>query len=143
MGRPTKYKAEYAKQAVKICALGATDDELADFFEVSRSTLSLWKVQHKAFSDALKLGKEPADERIERSLYHRASGYSHPEDDIRVVNGEITITPTIKHYPPDTTACIFWLKNRRPEQWRSNPESEGGEDLAGALSRLAEKLPGA
>ena len=124
-GRPTKYKAEYAKQASKLCALGATDRDLADFFEVTVSTINLWKVSHKAFSDSLKQGKNPADDRVEMSLYHRAIGYSHEEDDIRVIDGEIVITPMIKHYPPDTTAGIFWLKNRRPEQWRANPD--GGD----------------
>lgn len=123
-GRPSKYKAEYAKQAVKLCELGATQPQLADFFEVSTSTVNLWAVQHKAFSDALKIGKAPADEKVEMSLYQRAMGYSHPEDDIKVIAGEIVITPTIKHYPPDTTACIFWLKNRKPKEWRTAPESE-------------------
>lgn len=127
-GRPTKYKAEYAKQAEKLCRLGATDAELADFFEVTVSTISLWKVKNPKFSEALKLGKGPADERVEASLYHRATGYSHPEDDIRTVNGQLVITPTTKHYPPDTTACIFWLKNRRPDQWRANPEGDTGEE---------------
>lgn len=122
MARPTKYKEEYAKQAEKLCALGATDADLADFFEVSVSTLNLWKIEHKGFSESLKLGKEPADNRVKNALYHRALGYSHPEDDIKNINGEIVITPTIKHYPPDTTACIFWLKNRLPEEFRANPE---------------------
>jgi len=121
-GRPSKYKAEYAEQAKKICNLGATDVELADFFKVSVSTLNLWKVEHQEFSESLKVGKAPADERVKFSLFHRATGYSHPEDDIRVIDGEIVITPTIKHYPPDTTACIFWLKNRLPDEFRANPE---------------------
>ena len=56
-------------------------------------------------------------------LFHRATGYEHPEDDIKSVNGEIVITPTVKHYPPDTTAAIFWLKNRRPDLWRDKVES--------------------
>jgi hypothetical protein len=122
VGRPSKYQPEYCKQAQKLCALGATDKELADFFEVSVSTLNLWKVEHPEFSESLKLGKEPADNRVRMALFHRALGYSHPEDDIRVVDGQIVITPTIKHYPPDTTACIFWAKNRMPDEFRANPE---------------------
>lgn len=122
MARPTKYKSEYAKQAEKLCILGATDADLADFFEVSVSTINLWKIEHKEFSESLKLGKEPADNRVKNALYHRALGYSHPEDDIKSVNGEIVVTPTVKHYPPDTTACIFWLKNRLPDEFRANPE---------------------
>ncbi len=127
MARPSKYDVKYAEQAKKLCALGATDAELADFFEVSVSTINLWKVEHESFSESIKVGKAPADERVKLSLYHRANGYSHPEDDIRVIEGKIVVTPTIKHYPPDTTACIFWLKNRLPEEFRATPEPDGDD----------------
>jgi len=123
-GRPTGYKPEYDEQARKLCALGATDAELANFFEVVVSTINLWKIKFPSLSESLKVGKEKADDRVENSLYHRAMGYSHPEDDIRVVNGEIVVTPTIKHYPPDTTAMIFWLKNRRSPEWRDKVTQE-------------------
>ncbi len=123
MARPTSYKPEYAKQAEVACRLGATDRDLSELFGVSTVTINAWKSQFPEFLNSLKLDKQAADERVERSLYQRALGYSHEEDDIRVVNGEIVITPTIKHYPPDTTACIFWLKNRMPEKYRANPES--------------------
>jgi hypothetical protein len=118
MARPSKYKPEYADQAVKLCALGATDMEVADFLEVDVRTLYRWKGEHEAFCQALKAGKEVADERVQRSLYARANGYEHDEVDIRVVGGEIIQTPIRKYYPPDTTAAIFWLKNRKPEEWR-------------------------
>lgn len=123
MARPTSYKPEYAKQAEVACRLGATDRDLSELFGVSTVTINAWKSQFPEFLNSLKLDKQSADDRVERSLYQRALGYSHEEDDIRVVNGEIVITPTIKHYPPDTTACIFWLKNRMPEKYRANPES--------------------
>lgn len=122
MARPEKYKDEYVKQASVACKLGATDADLAEMFSVSQRTINYWKSNFEEFANSLVLGKEPADERVKSSLYHRATGYSHPEDDIRVIDGEIVITPTIKHYPPDTTACIFWLKNRLPEEFRANPE---------------------
>lgn len=141
IGRPSKYKPEMAEQAVKLCALGATDADLADFFKVSVSTLNLWKIEHPSFSESLKVGKAPADDRVKMSLYHRACGYSHPEDDIRSVNGEIVITPTIKHYPPDTTACIFWLKNRLPDEFRANVEEKPSDDLASALLKLIQNQP--
>lgn len=118
MARPSKYKPEFAAQAAKLCALGATDAQLADFFEVAVSTINLWKSQHPEFSEAIKVPKGQADDRVEQSLYRRAMGYEHDETDIRVVQGAIVATPIRKHYPPDTTAAIFWLKNRRPEQWR-------------------------
>lgn len=123
-GRPSKYKPEFVQQAAKLSALGATDAEMADFFEVTISTFSLWKVQHKEFSEALKAAKDIADRRVETSLYNRAMGYSHEETDIRVVDGAVVMTPMVKHYPPDTTAAIFWLKNRKPQEWRDKRETE-------------------
>jgi hypothetical protein len=124
-GRPTSYKPEYADQASKLCALGATDRELADFFKVAESTLNLWKLKHKEFSESLKLGKEVADERVENSLYHRAVGYSHPDVHISNFQGAVTVTPIVKHYAPDPTSCIFWLKNRRAKDWRDKVEHTG------------------
>lgn len=123
LGRPSKYKPEYVEQARKLCALGATDSQLADFFGVAVSTISLWKVEHSDFSDALKMAKEEADAKVEQSLYRRALGYEHDEVDIRVVDHAIVQTPVRKIYPPDTTAAIFWLKNRKPGQWRDKVEN--------------------
>jgi len=122
MGRPSSLKPEMIQQAEKLCKLGATDADMADFFGVSEMTINNWKKAHPQFSLALKNGKAIADEQVERSLYDRACGYSHPEDKIFNNNGEEMIVPTTKHYPPDTTACIFWLKNRKPEEWRDRRE---------------------
>jgi hypothetical protein len=124
MARPSKYKPEYAEQAAKLCKLGATDAQLADFFEVSVSTINLWKLEHAEFSESIKVPKAEADERVTQSLYRRAMGYEHDEVDIRVVGGEVVQTPIRKHYPPDTTAMIFWLKNRQPGEWRDKVEQE-------------------
>lgn len=117
-GRPTKFKPEYVEQARKLCELGATDRELAEFFKVKEQTVNNWKAAYPDFFEALKLGKDAADKRVEQSLYRRALGYSH--DSVHVTNfqGAVTLTPIVEHFPPDTTACIFWLKNRKPEQWR-------------------------
>jgi len=123
VGRPSKFKPEFVEQAEKLCRLGATDIEIADFFGIDVRTLHRWKGTHPEFCHSLKTGKEEADERVERSLYVRANGYEHDEVDIRVLNGEIVQTPIRKFYPPDTTAAIFWLKNRRPEQWRDKVET--------------------
>lgn len=118
------YKDDYAKQAEKLCLLGATDDDLADFFEVDVRTISRWKIVHDEFCQALKVGKDKADDMVERSLYQRALGYTHDEDKVFNNNGESMIVPTKKHYPPDTTAAIFWLKNRRKEVWRDRVEND-------------------
>lgn len=126
-GRPTKFKPEYVNIIKAMCELGATVTELADALGVADSTVYLWATKYPELQDAMKLGRDAADERVVNALYHRALGYSHPEDDIRVVNGQIEITPTVKHYPPDATSMIFWLKNRRPTEWRQQPEADDGE----------------
>lgn len=118
-GRPSSFKPEYVEQARKLAELGATDREAADFFEVAESTLYLWKHTHPEFSEALKVGKDAADARVEQSLYRRALGYTHDAVKIHVASdGGITQVPFTEHYPPDTTAAIFWLKNRKKDEWR-------------------------
>lgn len=130
MGRPSKYQPQFAEQAVKLCRLGATDKELADFFEVTESTLNLWKQKHSEFSESLKKGKLLADAEVADALYHRAIGYEHPEDKIFQYEGQPIIVPTIKHYPPDTGAAAMWLKNRRSQNWRNRPiDTDDGEPL--------------
>jgi hypothetical protein len=123
-GRPTKYKEEYVDLAYKFCLLGADDKDLARMFDVEEQTINNWKTEHPEFFESLKRGKEEADATIAQKLYHRAKGYEHPEDKIFNDNGKPLIVPTIKHYPPDTTAAIFWLKNRQPQRWRDRVETE-------------------
>lgn len=124
MARPSKFKPEFVQQAEKLAKLGATDIEIADFFGVEARTLYRWKAENEAFCQALKAGKEEADDRVERSLFARANGYEHDEVDIRVVDKAVVQTQIRKYYPPDTTAAIFWLKNRRPAQWRETKAVE-------------------
>lgn len=119
-GRPTKYLAAYAKQAEKLGKLGATDDDLANFFEVAVSTISLWKVKHKPFSEAVKRGKVIADMEVADRLYSRAVGYKFTETTKeRGKGGKMITTKEVhKEQPPDTASAIFWLKNRQRDKWR-------------------------
>lgn len=141
-GRPSKFKPEMVEQAKKLAGKAFTDAEIADFFDIPRTTLYRWLNEHSDLRDALKLGKKSSDDRVERSLYERATGYSHPDVHISNYQGVVTVTDIVKHYPPDTTACIFWLKNRRPEHWREKTGGEGDDALSNAIGKLIEKLPG-
>lgn len=124
-GRPTKFKPEFVEQARKLAELGATDREAAEFFEVDERTIHRWKHENAEFCQSLKVGKETADARVEQSLYRRALGYSHDATKIAVnAQGEVTQVPFTEHYPPDTTAAIFWLKNRKPADWRDKTDHE-------------------
>lgn len=127
-GRPSKFRPEFVEQSKKLAMLGLTDAEMAKQFGVSESTFHQWKHDYPEFSESLNSGKCIADGEVVAKLYHRAIGYEHPEDDIRVVNGEIVITPTVKHYPPDPTSMIFWLKNRQPARWRDKPPQDGDDE---------------
>jgi hypothetical protein len=125
MGRPSKFDESKCLQAEKLCKLGATDKELADFFEVSEQTLNTWKKDHPEFLESLKKGKGLADAEVGERLFQRACGFSHPDVHISNYQGAITQTPIVKQHAPDTTACIFWLKNRRPDLWRDRMEHTG------------------
>ena len=124
MGRPTDYKPEHAKEAKKLYALGATDLEVADFFEINQATLYRWLVRHSDFSEAAKAGKEALDDRVERSLYHRAVGYSHDAVKVMQFQGQPVIVPYREHVAPDVGAATLWLKNRRKDVWRDKVEHQ-------------------
>jgi hypothetical protein len=123
-GRPSKYDPKFCDQVVKLCKLGATDLEVADFLEVNIATLYRWKTAHPEFCEALKTGKDEADERVKASLYHKAIGYSFDSEKVFQHQGEVIRVPTREHVPPSDTACIFWLKNRDPANWRDKQEQE-------------------
>lgn len=127
VGRPTKYRPEMADQAEKLCRLGATDAEIADFFDVSERTINNWKADHPEFLQSIKRGKIQADAEVADRLFQRACGYSHGDEKIFVSEGQVVRAATVKHYAPDSTACIFWLKNRRPAQWRDKVEVQAEE----------------
>lgn len=135
-GRPTKYDPKYCEQAFKLCLLGAKDTELADFFNVPESTLNNWKLGHPEFLESLKEGKIQADANVGKRLYERAMGYEHDDIELKVVSrgnnegSEVVQVPIRKYYPPDVTACIFWLKNRQKGKWRDVQTHDVGEDSA-------------
>ena len=133
MAPPSKYNKSYCEQVTKLCMLGAKDTELADFFGITEMTLNNWKKAHPEFHQAMHHGKDIADANVASKLYQRAMGYEHPDSHISNFQGAITVTPITKYYPPDTTACIFWLKNRQRAKWRDRTDHEvtgaEGKDL--------------
>lgn len=121
--------------------LGATDVEIAQALQVGLSTIELWARQHPEFLRALKPPKGVADDRVERSLFKLATGYSYDSEElfpydhietrlvktkdgkteevVLVKEKRVRREPVVKHVPPHPTAGIFWLKNRRKEKWRA------------------------
>jgi hypothetical protein len=113
-GRPTKRRPDDRARVYELARDGKTLDEMAAELGIARSTLCAWGESDKEFSDAIRSGKKIADDQVERSLFERATGYEHPEEKIFLgKDGEAVVVPTVKRYPPDTVAGIFWLKPRR------------------------------
>ena len=131
MSRPEKWKDEFLAVAKGACDLGATDQELADMLQVSVRTIYNWRASKPEFANALIIGKEVADNRVERSLYQRAIGYE--QDEVKIFMpaqaAEPVYAPFRAKIAPDVTAAIFWLKNRRSQEGRdarllgSDPEN--------------------
>lgn len=141
VGRPSTYQPEFARQAEFLCGQGATDNDLAEFFEVSERTLNRWKISVPEFAQAITAGKNGPDDRVQRSLFTRAMGFEYEEiqpvklkeiiydsDGKKKVSEKerVELVPVVKRVPPDTTAAIFWLKNRRKEDWRDVHQHEIG-----------------
>lgn len=111
-GSPSLYEPKFVERVHRLCLLGLTNRELCLAFGIDEQTLYNWQAQHPEFKEAIYTGREGADAHIAKSLYHRAKGYTHKEVVFHVVNNELIKTEVDKHYPPDTTACRIWLKNR-------------------------------
>lgn len=152
-GRPSSFREEFVEQARKIALLGATEEEIADVFCVTVMTMRNWKKAHPEFFAALKGGKLPADSDVADRLHQRALGFEFEEaqpiklkevlyeDGRRVKETErIEIVMVHRVVPPDTTACIFWLKNRRPDLWRDRQPDAPPPDAAETARAIREAL---
>lgn len=130
-GRPTDYLPQFAVVARKMCAMGATDADLAEAFDVNTTTIWRWQAEHADFCNALKVNKGEFDDRVERSLAQRAVGYSY--DAVKIFHpagAEAPVyAPYREHVPPDPGAAKLWLTNRRKEVWREKVDHE----LSGGL----------
>jgi hypothetical protein len=126
MGRPSKFNRNLSLKVAALYAAGKTDREVANEIGVSIATLYNWKNQQPDFLESLKVGQDVADQLVEQSLFQLATGFKHPDEQIFCAFGKVTRVKTIKRYPPNATAAIFWLKNRKPDMWREqNPLDHG------------------
>jgi transcriptional regulator with XRE-family HTH domain len=126
VGRPSKLDTIDLEQVKKLAKHGLTEEQIADILGICKATITNYKLSSPEFLASLKEGKEISDLKVEKSLFQRAVGYEHPEEEIFCnKDGVVTTVPTMKFYPPDTTACIFWLKNRKKAEWRDTIEHTG------------------
>lgn len=125
VGVNSKFKDEYIEQARMLCEqFGAIDDDLAVFFKVKVRTINRWKARYPKFLEALTVGKDVADNRVERALYMRAVGFKVPAIKWFSYYGEAWSEEYEEYIPGDTRAQIFWLCNRRKDRW-SNAHMKG------------------
>lgn len=122
---------------------GLTDEQIANNMGVRRQTLYEWENRFPVIADTLKKGKAPVDIQVENALLKRALGYEYEEtitevEELAGGQQKKHIRKVTKHCPPDTTAQIFWLKNRRPERWRDKVEQVQtvGNELLESLMAL-------
>jgi hypothetical protein len=152
-GRPTSFRPEFVDQARQLCQLGATDVEVARFFKVHPCTIYEWRATIPEFSEALRIGKSLADERMKRSLYQRGIGYDYDYKSIkteeRVVGKTLKLvkrTTSIEHLPGDVGAQKLWLINRCPKEFREKvdvsheigPEMTASQALDDLIALLIE-----
>lgn len=127
---------------------GLIDKQIAHNIGVSEQTLNVWKNKYPSLFDALKRGKEVVDRQVENALLKRALGYTYDEVTREIVydavseKDELTVTKIVtKEVTPDTTAQIFWLKNRKPAEWRDRKDLEhsGGMTISNPFEGLSEE----
>lgn len=133
---------------------GLTEVQIAQNIGINVSTLYTWKNKYSEIHDALKGSKEIADRIVENSLYKKANGFfttikkSHKVKDIEYENGRkvreverIELIDEEIYIPPDTTAQIFWLKNRKTAEWRDKREYDiGGKDGDSIKIEMSEEV---
>lgn len=124
MARKSKYDPDITPEIAEQYARdGLTNDEIAQKLGISTSTLYNWQKKYVEFLEALKKGKQVVDAKVEKALLKRALGYDYEEIKVTVnESGQKRVEKTKKQVKPDTTAQIFWLKNRLPDKWRDKHE---------------------
>lgn len=109
---------------------GLTDEQIARNVGINPATLYKWIERFHEIGEALKRGKAPVDFEVENALRKRALGYDYEEVITEMYgDGKKHVKKVKRHVPPDVTAQIFWLKNRRPDRWRDKPVDQQSEDV--------------
>ena len=116
---------------------GLTDEQIAKNIGINRTTLYDWKKKEVNIADALKKGKEVIDFEVENALLKRALGYEYEEE---IYENGILTKKVKKHVAPDTTAQIFWLKNRKPNTWKDKVETDEDREAVANASQVIAKI---
>lgn len=131
VGRPLKLTESDKEKIVRLAKYGFTDDQISDVFGITKQTLNNYKKYDPIFFDSLKASKEFADLDVIESLYKRATGYDCTEEKqfFDAKNNDVITHSAVRHYPPDPTSMIYWLKNRKPAMFKDKVD-DGKEEEA-------------
>ncbi|MGE4267163.1 MAG: helix-turn-helix domain-containing protein [Deferribacterales bacterium] len=141
VGKPTKIGNLFLPALKMMWKKGFTDVEIAQAFDITEQTLYNYKKQYPEIFEKEKDWKAEADAAVERSLFERAKGFSAKETKVFVYKGDIITEDVTTNYPPDTTACIFWLKNRKKDEWRDRAELDHGSSDGSMTPQISFYLP--
>lgn len=134
VGRPSVFSEKVIGKIIELYGQGKTEEQVANIIGIHKDTLRKYKQRDQDFFFSSREAKALADEMVEASLFTRAIGYNHPEERVFCYQGEIYTHQSEKHYPPDTNAAVFWLKNRRPEVWKDKVHVETEESVPLVIS---------
>lgn len=147
VGRPTRYKRDYAHQARMMAGREWTNEAIAECLQIDISTLYRWQERYPEFRDAIAWARGNMTDLVERSLASRALGYTCRDTHITNFQGTIIKTKTTKHYPPDVGAAKFWLANQARAKWSEKhqgdePVEEDNSDLSADEMANIDKILG-
>jgi len=147
-GKSQKWMNENGLKRIKGWAFdGLNDEQIAGKMGISKSTFYEWQKKFPEFAEAICEGKEIPDRNVENALYKRACGFEYEEvtKEVDEINGKMITKRVKKYYPPDATSMIFYLKNRKPEEWRDKQQVElsGSLDIADIIEKSRERVKNA
>jgi Homeodomain-like domain len=142
IGRPTKLNDTIREKIIQLAEAGKTEEQIGEITGISTRTLQNWKGKHQDFLLALREAKALADDLVELSLFRKAVGYEHTiKKQIVGKDGDVHEVEEVQKFAPDTTAAIFWLKNRKPDEWREKMEIDQRIETSHVVYEAAWNLP--
>lgn len=141
VGRPSRYRPEFAEEARKLCLLkGATNKDLAEHFGVCEDTIIEWKKKFPEFSESIKEGKRGADMEVANAMYRMATGYREKVEKPVATETGVEIVEYEQYFPPSVPAAFIWLKNRQSGFWKDKHEIAVSTGLTGPEREELDRL---
>lgn len=137
-GRPSSFDERLAVKIVELTEQGKTVEQIAEIIDIPARTLFRWFSSKDDFRHIVKEARQFADEMVEASLFKRALGFEAKEIKAFQTREGVETAEETKYYPPDPTSMIFWLKNRKPKEWRDRTEVD---HTLGEREKEIDKIP--